>query len=698
MFAGRTALTSARQSGVDFELVFLALSDMAAPQPRAAVEEADCRRQHACVCVRPPLIAIADDEASVASESELGDGAQQLDAAALNRLADKVARRIAKLTQYVAERARGGAASDHKVARKIARAEADLAKYSAQLVALEQQLAVLSVSDESDLRSYLTRADSGAATAATAVDDESASQVSTSSTPRRRHHRRRTANDESSERPVAPAPAPEQTLTAECDMCGEAYAASPTRPRWVFVPSVRGAQRLAVCSACCQAAEGSAAPPSDADSAPFAARRVLACGPPTPTEHAGLHVPRYYDNKQNVHSGSLLLLPDIVVSHYKNTGTLHVSHLQRRGAVLVPNAAPLLSVTSVPPFVLSVHDNERLQVFDATSETPQLALLDCAPAFDSETSGKSRALIANERWVVLASKERLCVWAWRVVLGATGQAVPPGRVLQLESVASVRADFSSYAACCPCALVFIVLFVFFFFFLVARLVNEHLVLGSNHQFSVWDLLQGACVYSFSFRRSTATLSSFYQIRWTGETVATLEANGARLWHVFGVAGALNATDKAPSQPFVPATASPLITPTDGTVFTALHVTNELMLLGDSLGNIRACDAAPHASHCTHTGVRPTKQSKLTARRASRDVSDVLAHSAGRSKLDKILGTQALDADGAYELLLLLLLCAHRPRAPDRSSICVRVTGRCATATARPPRSRARRSARGPIAR
>lgn len=234
----------------------------------------------------------------------------------------------------------------------------------------------------------------------------------------------------------------------------------------------------------------------------FESRRIAALGALEPKLFEQLKIPRSFESASHSYVSSLLIAPDHVVSQYKSCGALHLTSLHRPGAVLLPNASPIISLTAVPPYVLSFHENETLQAFDAVSGIGGTPTLECAAVFHGESGAKTRALIANTRWVVVASRNRLAVWHWRNVLVAPHHSTPPALTLDMGDAAdNPRDDFCD-------------------------LVGHHLLFGSNQSFSVWNLLRGVCLYRFSLRAvsAAAALSSFYSMRWTGQCVVTQGKN------------------------------------------------------------------------------------------------------------------------------------------------------------------------------
>jgi hypothetical protein len=237
----------------------------------------------------------------------------------------------------------------------------------------------------------------------------------------------------------------------------------------------------------------------------FESRRVAAYGPTTPSVFDELKVPRYFESPSQSYVGSLLIAPELIVSRYKQCGALHLTSLHRPGAVLLPNSSPVVSLSGVAPYVLSLHDNDTLQAFDAVSGIGGTPTLDCAAVFAGESGAKTRALIANERWVVVASRQRIAVWQWRLVLSAQRHSTPPALLLDTADAAdNPRDDFCSIKA-------------------------HHLLFGSNQSFSVWNVLRGVCLYRFSLRAASAAaaLSSFHLMQWTGRCVVTQEKRVTR---------------------------------------------------------------------------------------------------------------------------------------------------------------------------
>jgi hypothetical protein len=421
---------------------------------------------------------------------------RRLDRGAANQLADKLARRVAKLSEFVAGRD-GDEVADAKLRRKLARVTAEIEKRCAQLVLVEQLLAEIDIAttddgndDESEMSEVTARvervrvetsqddSDSAAAGKKKKVRTKRATDLKTSSSSTGGGGGGGGASSSSSSSKAV-------VETNICGMCGESFSLDVRSPRWVYVPSSSGSMRLTVCSGCRRAltSDPSVRTADDPDSPTrllFEMRLVNALGPAAPTVFDRLHVPRFVGAPQFAYQNSEFVVPDVVVSRFKKCGTLHIASLQRPGIVLLPNDSAVLSACIAAPFSLTYHENETLQAYNVVTCLGDASVLSCRAAFANETSARTRAIVANERWIVVMSKERLCVWPWRVVLAHKQHDAEPVRTIMFgEASDNPRDDFSS-------------------------LDGHRLLVGCNQSFSVFDCCRATASAASACACSAAT--------------------------------------------------------------------------------------------------------------------------------------------------------------------------------------------------
>jgi hypothetical protein len=517
-----------------------------------------------------------------------------------NKLADKLARRVAKLTEYVAEKERGADVKDSVTAKKLKVATDEIEKRCTQLVAIEQLLAEgeeTEVSEMSERRIERFRNDS-ASSQQDSGSEKSTSKLQSSSSSPKVSKAAKGDKDEKKKSKLATSASTssrsssksdkadkadksdKRTVPMACGMCGETFDLDLRAPKRVYVPSINGSTRLTACSSCRRALVSDTNVRStdfDVPNLPvFDVRLVAAIAPSTPLVYENLHVPRYIDNPSCVYVGTEFAVPDVCVTRYKNCGTLVVSTLQRPSGLRLPNSSPIMSCKVVPPYALTYHENETLQLYDVVTCTGETCTLLCGPAFEGETSARTRSIVANERWIVVMSKERVCVWPWRVLLAHTEhESEPVRRMLFGEASDNPRDDFSA-------------------------LDGHRLLVGSNQSFSVFDLLGGNCIFRFNKRlqlQDTVT-SSFYGIRFAGESVMTHEQGGVRVWRLSALSSeSLTSSlerkkdskdmDKDKSKDSGIVDVPPLITATtDDTVLSTVYADGEWLIFGDNQGRLR----------------------------------------------------------------------------------------------------------------
>ena len=101
-------------------------------------------------------------------------------------------------------------------------------------------------------------------------------------------------------------------------------------------------------------------------------------------------------------------------------------------------------------------------------------------AFRDEQAARSRCVVASSRLIVVASIERVVVWAWAAVDSGTTR---PLRVVRLQGLSvNPRDDYSHLGE------------------------DGLLLLGSNNSFAVFDLCVGACIYK-AHKRSSKVLKA-----------------------------------------------------------------------------------------------------------------------------------------------------------------------------------------------
>lgn len=575
------ALVQLEQDNTPVELVLLPRTALAAATPDAddidnAVDDDD----EATLT----QIALLMDEATSSRADDVSSAEfdpRRLDRVAANQIADKLARRVAKLSEFVAGRDADDANTDPKLRRQLQRVTAEIEKRCAQLVLVEQLLAEIDIAttddgdgDESSISEVATRVER--------VRVETSQDDSDSTAKKKKVRTKRSADLKSSSSSTSSKAVVETNI---CGMCGETFSLDVRSPRWVYVPSSSGAMRLTVCSGCRRAlaSDPSVRTTDDPDSPTrllFEMRQVGALGPATPTVFDRLHVPRFVGAPQFAYQNSEFVVPDVVVSRFKKCGTLHIASLQRPGIVLLPNDSAVLSACIAAPFSLTYHENETLQVYNVVTCLGDASTLNCRAAFANETSSRTRAIVANERWIVVMSKERLCVWPWRVVLAHKQHDAEPVRTIMFgEASDNPRDDFSS-------------------------LDGHRLLVGCNQSFSVFDLLSGNCISRFSMRlqRADAVTSAFYGIQFAGEAVLTHEQGGVRVWRSAPGDGTSPRSDDVLSADDAP----PLITAVgDDAIISTVYADAEWLVLGDNFGRLRV---RPVAAASASTG----RQGKLKA--------------------------------------------------------------------------------------
>lgn len=116
-------------------------------------------------------------------------------------------------------------------------------------------------------------------------------------------------------------------------------------------------------------------------------------------------MPSFFDSPLQSFSGALLLPPHTLVARYRSTGTLQCVNALKQKRFVYTNDSPLASaLRAVPPYVLSYHDNDTLQTIHTDIGT--LDMLDFSKAFVGDAN-RLRVLLANERWVIVASRQVL---------------------------------------------------------------------------------------------------------------------------------------------------------------------------------------------------------------------------------------------------------------------------------------------------
>ena len=234
-----------------------------------------------------------------------------------------------------------------------------------------------------------------------------------------------------------------------------------------------------------------------------------------------------------------LLIRGYLLGRYKGTGTMTVANLSDQQRNSVENASPIQCFTTSYPHVITIHQDEVLQVFNLqTKQCDQFRQ-------EKGMTEDIRRVLANSAVIVGVAPKRIVVWARDTI--ATQQpriidtTAAPMQIMSTSEMSALVSDTR----------------------LVLMNTNP-----SGHLFQVWDLAAGALV---AYAENPSKVETFFSFGANAEGMVVGTCRDTL--YAWSTAGAQGKVEPYPTVRF------------DGCLLSAVAVDSHLILVGDNYGGI-----------------------------------------------------------------------------------------------------------------
>jgi len=233
------------------------------------------------------------------------------------------------------------------------------------------------------------------------------------------------------------------------------------------------------------------------------------------------------------------LINGYILGRYSGTGALVARNLTDMHRSSVKNAHPIQCFTTCFPHVITIHQNEVLQVFNV--KTTQCDSYQQEPGLLEGV----RRVLANSLLIVGIAPKRIIVWQ------RGSMTTEPPRIIDTSSAPKQIVSTSEMSTLADDTRLV--------------LVNTN---PSGHLFQVWDLATGELA---AFAENLSKVETFFAFGCNAEgTVAGACREGLYIWNTAGTPGAVSAE---------------YISKYEGRLLSSVYVDSHMILVGDNFGGI-----------------------------------------------------------------------------------------------------------------
>jgi len=233
------------------------------------------------------------------------------------------------------------------------------------------------------------------------------------------------------------------------------------------------------------------------------------------------------------------LINGFILGRYTGTGALVARNLADNHRSSVKNPHPIQCFTSCYPHVITIHQNEVLQVFNI--QTTQCDSYQQEPGLLEGV----RRVVANSLLIVGIAPKKIIVWQRRNMTTEAPRVIDtsgaPKQIVSTSEMSTLIGDTR------------------------VILVNTN---PSGHLFQVWDLVTGELA---AYAENLSKVETFFAFGCNAEgVVAGACREGLYIWNTAGTPGAINAE---------------FISKYEGRLLSSVYVDSHLILVGDNFGGI-----------------------------------------------------------------------------------------------------------------
>jgi len=233
------------------------------------------------------------------------------------------------------------------------------------------------------------------------------------------------------------------------------------------------------------------------------------------------------------------LINGYILGRYSGTGALVARNLADMHRSSVKNAHPIQCFTTCFPHVITIHQNEVLQVFNL--QTTQCDSYQQEPGLLEGV----RRVLANSLLIVGVAPKRIIVWQRRSMTAEPPRIIDtsgaPKQIVSTSEMSSLIGDTR------------------------VVLVNTN---PNGHLFQVWDLVTGELA---AYAENPSKVETFFAFGCNAEgVVAGACREGLYIWDTAGTPGALGTA---------------LIAKYEGRLLSSVYVDSHMILVGDNFGGI-----------------------------------------------------------------------------------------------------------------
>ena len=250
-------------------------------------------------------------------------------------------------------------------------------------------------------------------------------------------------------------------------------------------------------------------------------------------------LPEHLDREATQTLEQSLLINGYLLGRYKGTGTMTVANLADQQRNSVENASPIQCFTTSFPHVITIHQDEVLQVFNlVTKQCDQFRQ-------EKGMTEDIRRVLANSSVIVGVAPKRIVVWARDTITTQQPRIIDttaaPMQIMSTSEMSVLVSDTR----------------------LVLMNTNP-----SGHLFQVWDLAAGALV---AYAENPSKVETFFSFGANAEGMVVGTCRDTL--YIWATAGAPGLVEPYQTVKF------------DGCLLSAVAVDSHLILVGDNFGGV-----------------------------------------------------------------------------------------------------------------